>query len=165
MSALTDYERDVFAGTGDACWCSGEGRSACFEPDKNHTLSVGTIELVRDRCRGRMSFARTRMQRMCEAGLSCRGLIARVAVVLFLSLSAVSVIADPHADVAVVTDFDDALDLAVFLAPGPVSGSLATRASVDRVPDLRFDDLRAERLESSHDWRVAFAVQARGPPI
>ena len=88
-----------------------------------------------------------------------------MAVVLFLSLSAASVIADPYAEVAMVTDVDGAVDLAFFLAPGPDAGPLATCAVTDRVPDLRFDDLRAERLAASHDWRVACVVQARGPPI
>ena len=111
-----------------------------------------------------MSFAMACMQRMSGAGLSCRGFLARVAFALVLSLSVASFIADPYTDIVMAADAGDVLDSALVFTPVENSGAPAQRVASGRVPDFRFDDLRAERLASSHDWCVPCVVQARGPP-
>ena len=46
-----------------------------------------------------------------------------------------------------------------------VSSGMAWSGSIIcGVPDFHFDDLRAERQASSHNWRVAPVFEARGPP-
>ncbi len=113
---------------------------------------------------GRMSFAGTWVQRMSGAGLSCRDFLVRAGLVLVLSLSVASVVVNPYAEVAVTLDGDDVAELAFVIAPQLISDASVARVSTDQIPDFRFDDLRAERLASSHDWRVDSVVKARGPP-
>ena len=102
---------------------------------------------------------------MSVAGSSCRDLLIRVAVVLVLSVSVVSAIADPLAQIAVASDVDEAGKVTFVFTPDldPEGANVPRVAS--RVPDFRFDDLRAARQASSHDWRVACAFEARGPPV
>ena len=64
-----------------------------------------------------MSFTRTWMRRLSVAGLSCRDLVMRVAVVLVLSVSVASAIADPLAQVAVAADMDDLGKMAFTFTP------------------------------------------------
>ncbi len=112
-----------------------------------------------------MLFARTLMGRLSVVGLSCRDFALRVAVVLFLSVSVVSAMADPVAQFALATDLDDAAEVVVAITGDLDPEKVAVRLAADKIPDFRFDDLRAERLASSHDWRVSFAFEARGPPV
>ena len=112
-----------------------------------------------------MSFTRTWMRRLSVAGLSCRDLVMRVAVVLVLSVSVASAIADPLAQVAVAADMDDLGKMAFTFTPDLDPEDAMIPRVVGAVPDFRFDDQRAERLASSHEWRVSFAFEARGPPV
>ena len=102
---------------------------------------------------------------MSVAGLSCRDLVVRVAVVLVLSVSVVSGIADPLEQPAVATDIDDAGKMAFAFTPDLDPEDATIPLVIGAIPDFRFDDQRAERLASSHDWRVSFAFEARGPPV
>ena len=112
-----------------------------------------------------MSFKGTWMRRMSVVGLSCRELVMRVAIVLALSVSVVSAIADPLAQIAVAADVDDAVKMTFAFTPDLDPEDAALPQLADGVPDFRFDDQRAERLASSHEWRVSFAFEARGPPV
>ena len=98
-------------------------------------------------------------------GLACRDLVMRVAVVLVLSVSVVGAIADPLAQIAVAADVDDAGKMAFAFTPDLDPDDAKTPQCVGAVPDFRFDDQRAARLASSHEWRVSFAFEARGPPV
>ena len=111
-----------------------------------------------------MSFTRTWMRRMSVVGQSCRDLIVRVAVVLVLSVSVISAIADPLAQIAVAADVDDVGKMAFAFTPDLDPDDATIPLVVGPIPDFRFDDQRAERLASSHEWRVSFAFEARGPP-
>ena len=105
------------------------------------------------------------MRRMSVAGLACRDLMMRLFVVLALSISVVSAIADPLAQLAVASDADDANKMAFAFTPDldPEEATLPQIAA--KIPNFRFDDLCAERQASSHEWRVACAFEARGPPV
>ena len=81
------------------------------------------------------------------AVLSGRALWMRVSMGLVWYDSVISAAVDPYAQLSPV----DVVHV------GPLAAA--------RVPDFRFDDLRAARQESSHDWRVACAFEARGPPV
>lgn len=102
---------------------------------------------------------------MSVAGLGCRDLMMRVLLVLALSVSVVSAIADPLAQLAVASDVDDASKIAFAFTPDLDPEEAALPEITTKVPDFRFDDLRAERQASSHEWRVACAFEARGPPV
>jgi hypothetical protein len=101
---------------------------------------------------------------MNGADLFCRDLLVRVAVVLLLSACAASAIAEPFIDVAMSADLIDTDDVACVAAADTASATNVARETSDQVPDFHFDDLRAERLASSHNWRVACVFEARGPP-
>ena len=79
--------------------------------------------------------------------MSGRALLMRVSMGLVLSVVVISAVVDPFAQPA--TFCVDHV--------GPLA--------IAKVPDFRFDDLRAARQASSHDWRVACAFEARGPPV
>ena len=112
-----------------------------------------------------MSFAGPWMRRVSVVGLSCRDLIMRVAVVLVLSVSIVSAIADPLAQLAVATDVDDSGKMTFAFTPDLDPEEATVPHITPKSPDFRFDDLRAERQASSHEWRVTCAFEARGPPV
>jgi len=112
-----------------------------------------------------MLFKGTWMGRMSVAGLSCRDFIMRIAIVLALSVSVISAIADPFAQVAVAADVDDPAKMAFAFTPDPDPEDVTLPLLAVGVPDFRFDDQRAERLASSHEWRVSIAFEARGPPV
>ena len=112
-----------------------------------------------------MSFKGPWMRRMSVAGLSCRDFIMRICVVLVLSVSVVSAIADPLAQLAVAADLDDAGKMAFAFTPDLDPEEATVPQLAERIPDFRYDDLRAERQASSHEWRVACAFEARGPPV
>ena len=101
---------------------------------------------------------------MNGADLSCRALLLRVAVVLLLSACVASAVAEPFVDVAMSTDLDDTAEVVVVAVADTASAANVAREASDKVPDFHFDDLRAERLASSHNWRVACVFEARGPP-
>ena len=105
------------------------------------------------------------MRRMGVAGFACRDLMMRVFVVLALSISVVSAIADPLAQIAIASDTDDASRMAFAFTPDLDPEEATVPQITSRIPDFRFDDLRAERQASSHEWRVACAFEARGPPV
>ena len=116
-----------------------------------------------------MLFARTWMTQGERAHGARRMLFVRIFVVLCVSFVVVaSVLPDPLPQVAASMDIDD-LALAIDpLAFGP-NGNLDPAKIpvpnvVARVPDLRFDDLRAARLASACNWRVSCVFEARGPP-
>lgn len=102
---------------------------------------------------------------MSVAGLSCRDFIMRIAIVLALSISVVGAIADPLAQIAVAADVDDTVKLTFAFTPDLDPEDATLPQIIVGVPDFRFDDQRAERLASSHEWRVSFAFEARGPPV
>jgi len=102
---------------------------------------------------------------MSVVGLSCRDLIMRICVVLVLSVSVVSAIADPLAQLAVATDVDDAGKMGFAFTPDLDPEEATVPQIATKIPDFRFDDLRAERQASSHEWRVTCAFEARGPPV
>ena len=105
------------------------------------------------------------MRRMSVAGLSCRDLVMRLALVLVLSVSVVTAIADPLAQLAVAADMDDTGKMTFAFTPDlDPEGSIVPQLAA-KIPDFRFDDLRAARQASSHEWRVACAFEARGPPV
>jgi len=105
------------------------------------------------------------MKRMSVAGLACRDLMMRIFVVLALSVSVLSAIADPLAQLAVASDVDDASKIAFAFTPDLDPEEATLPEITTKIPDLRFDDLRAERQASSHEWRVSCAFEARGPPV
>ena len=105
------------------------------------------------------------MRRVSVVGLSCRDLVMRICVVLVLSVSVVSAIADPLAQLAVATDVDDAGKFTFAFTPDLDPEEATVPQITTKIPDFRFDDLRAERQASSHEWRVACAFEARGPPV
>ncbi len=102
---------------------------------------------------------------MSVAGLSCRDLVMRIAVVLVLSVSVVTSIANPLEQPAVAADVDDVGKMAFAFTPDLDPEDATIPQIVGAIPDFRFDDQRAERLASSHEWRVSFAFEARGPPV
>ena len=104
------------------------------------------------------------MKRMSVAGLACRDLMMRIFVVFALSVSVLSAIADPLAQLAVASDVDDASKIAFAFTPDLDPEEATLPEITTKIPDLRFDDLRAERQASSHEWRVSCAFEARGPP-
>jgi hypothetical protein len=105
------------------------------------------------------------MKRMSVAGLSCRDLVLRVIVVLGVSVAVASAIADPFAQLAVAADLDDAGKMTFPFMPDLDPAQSTVPQVAAKVPDFRFDDLRAARQASSHEWRVACAFEARGPPV
>jgi hypothetical protein len=105
------------------------------------------------------------MRRASAAGGSCRDFLLRAFVVLLLSVAVASAIADPLAPTAVATDMDDAGKIAFAFTPDLDPEEAVVVHVTDMIPDFRFDDLRAERMASSHEWRVSFAFEARGPPV
>jgi hypothetical protein len=112
-----------------------------------------------------MSFARTNMQRMTGAGLSCLEILARFALVLMLCVSVAGVACDPCLEVAVIASVDEAADVADGSNPAtPDPDGLQIRLASGEAPYLRFDDLCDERLESARNWRVVGCFEARGPP-
>jgi hypothetical protein len=105
------------------------------------------------------------MMRMSVAGLSCRDLVMRLALVLVLSVSVVTAIADPLAQLAVAADMDDTGKMTFAFTPDLDPEEATVLRFAAKIPDFRFDDLRAARQASSHEWRVACAFEARGPPV
>ena len=138
------------------------GFKACLKSDIVSALSRETPNWIG---KGRMSFAGTWMRRMSVAGSSCRDLVMRIAVVLALSVCLVSAIADPLPQLAVSADADDAGKMTFAFTPDLDRDEPSVPQVASKVPDFRFDDLRAERQASSHEWRVACAFEARGPPV
>ena len=112
-----------------------------------------------------MSFAGPWMRQVNVVGLSCRDLLMRICVVLVLSVSVIGAIADPLAQLAVAADVDDLGKMPIAFTPDLDPEEAMVPQMAERVPDFRFDDLRAERQASSHEWRVACAFEARGPPV
>ena len=112
-----------------------------------------------------MSLTRTWMQQMSVAGLSCREFIMRIAVVLVLSVSILGAMAVPFAQLVVATDADDAGKMTYAFTPDLDPEEAIVPQLAERTPDFRYDDLRAARQASSHEWRVASAFEARGPPV
>ncbi len=102
---------------------------------------------------------------MSVVGSSCRDLFVRTVVVLVLSVCLVSAIADPLAQLAVAADADEAGKMTFAFMPDLDRDGPSIPQVASKVPDFRFDDLRAERQASSHEWRVACAFEARGPPV
>ena len=105
------------------------------------------------------------MKRMSVAGVACRDLMMRIFVVLALSVSVLSAIADPLAQLAVASDVDDASKIAFAFTPDLDPEEATLPQITPKIPDFRFDDLCAERQASSHEWRVTCAFEARGPPV
>jgi hypothetical protein len=105
------------------------------------------------------------MQRMTGAGLSCLQILARFALVLMLCVSVVCVAFDPYSEVAVIASVDEAADFADGSIPANTDlDDMQVRLAKGETPDLRFDDLCAERLESTRNSRVVGGFEARGPP-
>lgn len=102
--------------------------------------------------------------RKSVAGLSSRDLLMRVAIFLVLSITIVSAVSDPLAQFAAV-EADEVGETVVALTPDLDSGEAIVPQVAATIPDFRFDDLRAARQASSHDWRVPSAFEARGPPV
>jgi hypothetical protein len=105
------------------------------------------------------------MKRMSVAGLACRDLMMRIFVVFALSVSVLSAIVDPLAQLAVASDVDDASKIAFAFTPDLDPEDATLPEITTKIPDFRFDDLRAEREVIKPGMRANLLDELRRPYV